>query len=269
MKKICKFLICFIILAACQTYAYADSWGLHFTKDNERPQGNATAEYLAQFDAYFIGCENEKVLYMTFDAGYENDLTAGILDTLKKHEVPAAFFLVGTYIRDHPELILRMAEEGHIVANHTMTHPDMSKLNDKSSFAKELSQVEEHYKNVTGQDIPKFYRPPRGIYNETNLKLAKELGYKTIFWSAAYKDWEDNNQPSREEAFSKLIPRTHPGGIILLHNTSKTNAKILDELLTRYKDMGYRLESLFHLIEKGAVSPTALGTGSVPNWKTP
>ena len=249
MKKISKFLCCLLILAMCHTTAFADSWGLHFPKDGERPNGNATAEYLAQFDSYFIGGADEKVLYLTFDAGYENDLTAGILDTLKKHEVPAAFFLVGTYIRDHPELIKRMVEEGHIVANHTMTHPDMSKLGDKASFEKELNQVEEHYKTVTGQDIPKFYRPPKGIYNETNLKLAQELGYKTIFWSAAYKDWEDNNQPSREEAFSKLIPRTHPGGVILLHNTSKTNAVILDELLTKYKDMGYRLESLHHLVK--------------------
>ena len=250
MKKISKFFICvLLVLVFCSTYAYADNWGLHFPKDGERPQGNATAEYLAQFDAYFIGEESEKVLYLTFDAGYENDLTAGILDVLKKHETPAAFFLVGTYIRDHPELIRRMVNEGHIVANHTMTHPDMSKINSRETFVKELAQVEEHYRNVTGDEIPKFYRPPRGIFSEANLKLAQELGYKTIFWSAAYKDWEDKNQPSREEAFSKLIPRTHPGGVILLHNTSKTNAAILDELLTKYKEMGYRLESLNHLVK--------------------
>jgi len=234
----------------CHTTAYAgDNWGLFFPKEGERPRGNATAEYLAQFDAFFIGAEDEKVLYLTFDAGYENDLTPGILDTLKKHEAPAAFFLVGSYIKNHPELITRMIEENHIVANHTMTHPDMSQIESKESFIKELSQVEEYYRTITGQDMLKFYRPPRGIYSETNLKLAQELGYKTIFWSAAYKDWE-KDQPSKEEAFSKLIPRTHPGAIVLLHNTSKTNATILDELLTRYKEMGYRFESLEHLVEK-------------------
>jgi len=244
-----KFLVSIFIFSLISTTVFAgDNWGLYFPKDNERPRGNATAEYLAQFDAYFIGAEEEKILYLTFDAGFENDLTAGILDTLKKHEVPAAFFLVGTYIKNNPELILRMVDEGHIVANHTMTHPNMSKITSKESFQKELSQVEEHYKTVTGKDLPKFYRPPEGIYSEANLKLAQELGYKTIFWSAAYKDWEDN-QPSKEEAFSKLIPRTHPGGVVLLHNTSKTNAVILDELLGKYKEMGYRFEDLHHLVK--------------------
>jgi len=227
--------------------AKADNWGLHFPKDGGRPTGPATAEHLKQFDAFFIGHENERIMYLTFDAGYENDLTPGILDILKKHEVPAAFFLVGNYIRDYPELIKRMVEEGHIVANHTMTHPNMSKINNKENFAKELSKVEEHYRNATGTEMPRYYRPPRGIYSETNLKHAQELGYTTVFWSAAYKDWEDKNQPSKEEAFSKLLPRAHPGAVILLHNTSKTNAKILDDLLTKYKEMGYRFETLDHL----------------------
>ena len=141
-----------------------------------------------------------------------------------------------------------MVDEGHIVGNHTMNHPDMSKIVNKAAFAKELALVEEQYKAITGTDIPKFYRPPQGTFSESNLKLAKELGYKTIFWSAAYRDWVDTDQPSREEAFSKLIPRAHPGAVILLHNTSRTNSIILDELLTRYKNMGYRFESLDHLV---------------------
>ncbi|MCL1862666.1 MAG: polysaccharide deacetylase family protein [Defluviitaleaceae bacterium] len=244
MKKFICTLVCIILFSNA---VFAESWGVYFPKDGGRPETNATAEHLLQFDAYFIGSEDDKVLYLTFDAGYEIDLTAGMLDVLKKHEVPAAFFLVGTYIRDYPQLVTRMIEEGHIVANHTMTHPDMSKIASKEEFAKELHGVEEIYKNLTGEDIPKFYRPPRGIYNEQNLKNAQELGYKTMFWSTAYKDWERDNQPSREEAFSKLIPRTHPGAIILLHNISKTNADILDELLTKCKDMGYRFESLYHL----------------------
>ena len=198
----------FILTIMFSTTVFAgNDWGLHYPKPGERPRGNATAEYLAQFDAFFIGAEDEKVLYLTFDAGYENNLTEGVLDTLKSHKVPAAFFLVGTYIKKHPELVSRMVAEGHIVANHTMTHPDMSAINNKEIFVKELSQVEEHYREITGKDLPKFYRPPKGVFSEANLKLAKELGYKTIFWSTAYKDWEDNNQPSKEEAFSKLIPR--------------------------------------------------------------
>jgi peptidoglycan-N-acetylmuramic acid deacetylase len=194
-----------------------------------------------------VGAEDDKVIYLTFDAGYESDLTAGILDTLKAHKVPAAFFLVGTYIRDWPDLIKRMVEEGHIVANHSMSHPDMTKLGEEA-FRKELAKVEDIYRNVVGQEIPRFYRPPRGIYNEANLKMAKELGYTTVFWSLAYRDWEKDNQPTRAQAFEKLVPRIHPGAIILLHNTSKTNALILDELLTKYKDLGYRFASLEELL---------------------
>ncbi|MCL2198670.1 MAG: polysaccharide deacetylase family protein [Defluviitaleaceae bacterium] len=242
-----KFICTLVGIILFSNVVIAESWGVYFPKDGGRPETNATAEHLLQYDAYFMGNEDEKVLYLTFDAGYETDLTAGILDILKKQEVPAAFFLVGTYIRDYPQLVTRMVEEGHIVANHTMTHPDMSKIANKEDFAKELSQVEEIYKNLTGEEIPKFYRPPRGVYSEKNLEHAKELGYKTMFWSTAYKDWERDNQPSREEAFSKLIPRTHPGAIILLHNVSQTNADILDELLTKYKEMGYRFESLYDL----------------------
>ena len=242
-------IVCIMVLL-CTTAAYAgENWGLHFPKDGSRPTGPSTAEHLKQFDAYFIGAEDDKIMYMTFDAGYETDLTAGILDVLKKHEVPAAFFLVGNYIRDYPDLINRMVTEGHIVANHTMTHPDMSKISGKDAFAAELSKVEELYKQVTGSEIPRFYRPPKGIYSETNLKHAQELGYKTIFWSATYKDWDEKNQPSKEEAFAKLLPRAHPGAVILLHNTSKTNATILDELLTKYKEMGYRFECLNHLVQ--------------------
>jgi len=239
-----------LLITICGTTVSAgQNWGLHFPKDGSRPTGPVTAEHLLQYDAYFMGAEDDKVLYLTFDAGYEIDLTAGILDTLKTHEVPAAFFLVGNYVRDYPELINRMVAEGHIVANHTMTHPDMSKIGDKAAFAKELARVEEIYTNVTGSEIPRFYRPPKGTFCENNLRHAQELGYKTIFWSAAYKDWEEKNQPTKEEAFAKLLPRAHPGAVILLHNTSKTNALILDELLTKYKEMGYRFESLEHLVK--------------------
>jgi len=257
MKSIKKLILCcllvlsFFPLNICSVQAKSTDWGLGFEKDGQQPTGPVTAEFLKQYDAYFIGSPDEKIIYLTFDAGYENSYTSGILDTLQKHEVPAAFFLVGSYIKNNPELIKRMSEEGHIVANHTMTHPDMSKISNKDSFAKELSQVEEIYKEVTGTDIPKFYRPPKGVYSEANLKHAQELGYKTVFWSLAYRDWEDDKQPSKEQAFSRMIPRIHPGAIILLHNTSKTNFVILDELIVKYKEMGYRFESLQHLASLG------------------
>ena len=224
------------------------SWGLSFRQEGAAPIGNADAAHLRQYDAAYIGNTGEKVLYLTFDAGFENGLTAGILDTLKKHQVSAAFFLVGNYIEKNADLVRRMAAEGHTVGNHTMHHYDMSKLSDKASFSKELTDLEDLYRQTVGQEMPRFYRPPQGIYSEENLKMAKELGYKTVFWSLAYVDWNQDAQPTAEQAFSKLLPRTHDGAVVLLHSTSKTNAEILDQLLTRWKDMGYRfgtIEELF------------------------
>lgn len=227
--------------------ATSGDWGLGYPTPGSTPQGNESAEYLQKFDSYYAGNPNEKVIYLTFDAGFESGLTEAILDTLKVKKVPATFFLVGTYIRDHSELVNRMVKEGHIVANHTMSHPDMSAISNKEAFIKELSKTEEQYKLVTGSDMPKFYRPPRGKYSESNMQMAKDLGYKTIFWSLAYKDWEVNNQPTKEEAFAKLIPRIHPGAVLLLHSTSKTNSLILGELIDRYSELGYEFKGLDHL----------------------
>ena len=223
------------------------NWGLSFQSEGSAPIGPANAQTLAKYDAVYLGDTAEKVLYLTFDAGYENGCTAKILDTLKAHNVPAAFFLVGNYMEKNADLTQRMVEEGHIVGNHTMHHPDMSKLSDKEVFSKELTDLENLFKDVTGKELPKFYRPPQGTYSEENLKLAKELGYKTVFWSLAYVDWQNDRQPSAEYAFEKLLPRTHNGAVVLLHATSATNAQILDELLTKWKDMGYRFASLDEL----------------------
>ena len=192
---------------------------------------------------------NEKVLYLTFDAGYENGCTEKILDVLKKHQVPAAFFLVGNYLEKNADLVRRMVDEGHIVGNHTMHHPDMRKLTDKESFAKELTGLEDLFREVTGKELPKFYRPPQGLYSEENLEMAKEMGYKTVFWSLAYADWNNDSQPTKAYAFEKLLPRTHNGAVVLLHSTSRTNAEILDALLQQWKDMGYTFKSIDTLFE--------------------
>ena len=224
-----------------------DNWGLSFREEGKTPVGNATKEFLAKYDAHYVGKEEEKVIYLTFDAGYENGNTAKILDTLKKHEVPAAFFLVGNYIDRAPELVVRMRDEGHIVGNHTLSHPDMSKIAEEEKFSVELSSLAEKYKTLCGEDMKKFYRPPQGKFSETNLQMAQKLGYKTVFWSLAYVDWYEDKQPSRDEAIKTLTSRIHPGAVVLLHSTSKTNAEILDELLTKWKGMGYSFRSVEEL----------------------
>ena len=194
------------------------AWGLSFKSSGQAPLGPSSREKLTQYNAAYVGSSEEKVLYLTFDAGYENGCTEKILDTLQKHNVKAAFFLVGNYLEKIFYFCLKKTGSSN--------------------------EAEDLFRQITGKELPKYYRPPQGIYSEENLKLAKELGYKTVFWSLAYKDWENDNQPTKDYALGKLIPRTHNGAVILLHSTSKTNAQVLEELLTQWKAAGYRFETI-------------------------
>lgn len=229
------------------------SWGLSFPEEGCPPVIDTTKEALERYDAVYLGDACEKRIYLTFDAGYENGGTAQILDALKKHQAPAAFFLVGNYLEQNPELVQRMVSEGHMVGNHTYHHYDMSCISNPEEFAKELHSLEDLYEQIIGEPMEKYYRPPQGIYSEENLRQAKELGYRTVFWSLAYVDWQNDAQPTAEEAFSKLIPRLHNGAVVLLHSTSKTNAEILDELLTRWEEMGYTFGTLDELYPEAAM----------------
>ena len=223
-----------------------ENWGLGFggVKEGAQPTGNATAEELKKYDAYYVGKPDQKVIYLTFDCGYENGNTGAILDALKKHNAPATFFVVGHYVESAPDMVKRMIKEGHTVGNHTYHHPDMSAISNLSAFQKEMDDVANAFKEVTGTDMSMYYRPPQGKYSTNNLNMAKQLGYSTFFWSLAYVDWNVDKQPSHEEAFKKLTERVHPGAVVLLHNTSKTNGEILDELLTKWEEMGYAFGTL-------------------------
>lgn len=236
--------------------AAAHEWGLSFQKDNEPPVPNVSAEELRPYNAFYCGEAGRKRLYLTFDAGYENGNTAPILDALKKHGAPGTFFVVGSYIKENPDLIRRMIDEGHTVGNHTYHHPNMSEK-DEASFKKELNDLAALFEETTGAKLPLFYRPPEGKFSDENLKWAQELGYKTIFWSLAYVDWKPNAQPSHQTAFDKLLPRTHDGAIVLLHSTSATNAAILDELLTRWEEQGYTFGTLDELGAEPSAAPSS------------
>ncbi len=230
-----------------------ENWGLGFGKEGQKPVGNASASEMAKYNAYFCAEGEEKVLYLTFDCGYENGNTEAILDALKKHNAPATFFVVGHFLESAPEIAKRMVGDGHTVGNHTYHHPDMSKLSEKSAFKKELDDVGAKFKEITGAELSMYYRPPQGKYSINNLMMAQELGYSTFFWSLAYVDWNQDKQPSHEEAFKKLCGRVHPGAIVLLHSTSQTNGEIMDELLTKWEEMGYTFRPLSDFTE---------GTGS-------
>lgn len=225
----------------------SENWGLGFGTEGKPPTGNASAEELKKYNAYFIGDTTQNTIYLTFDCGYENGNTEPILDALKKHDVKATFFVVGNFLETSPEIVKRMIAEGHTVGNHTYHHLDMSSISSMDAFKKETQDVENLFEQITGTPITKFYRPPQGKYNIENLKMAQELGYHTFFWSLAYVDWYQDKQPTKDEAFGKLLKRIHPGAIVLLHSTSSTNAQILDELLTKWEEMSYTIKPLTEL----------------------
>ncbi|GAA0075908.1 hypothetical protein UT300005_02860 [Clostridium sp. CTA-5] len=213
-------------------------------KDQIAEGPKESLSFLKENDAYFLGDTSEKVIYLTFDEGYENGNTGKILDILKEVNVPAAFFVVKPYIKTEPELIKRMVDEGHLVCNHSSHHPSMAQIHDKEKFEKEFTEVEEAYKEVTGKDMPKYFRPPMGKYSKESLEMTKGLGYKSIFWSFAYKDWLVKNQPTENYGIKKIMNGAHPGCIMLLHAVSDTNTKILGTVIKDLQSEGYEFKSL-------------------------
>lgn len=225
------------------------NWYFNPRQDHKQPDPIKEASFFKNYNTYYVGDKDEKVIYLTFDAGYENGYTDLLLDTLKKHNAPANFFVVEHYIKSNPELVKRMVNEGHLVCNHSKSHVSMASIDDLDKFKDEILSVEKAYKEVTGKDMPKYFRPPMGKFSEKSLKYTQDLGYSTIFWSFAYVDWYDSNQPSHEHAKDKIYSRTHPGAIVLLHSNSQTNAEILDEVLTHWENEGYKIKSLDYLIK--------------------
>ena len=189
----------------------------------------------------------DKVVYLTFDAGYENGNIEKILDVLKEEKVVATFFILDNVIIKNMDLVKRMIDEGHTVANHTFKHKDMSKINNIEDFEKELYLLEDLYEKSFGIPMGKYYRPPEGKFTEENLKWAQDLGYKTIMWSFAYADWDNNNQPSEEYALNKILNNLHNGEVMLLHPTSSTNAKIMKDLIESIKKQGFRFGDMDEL----------------------
>ncbi len=188
--------------------------------------------------------EDKKVIYLTIDEGYENGYTADILDTLKEKNVKTIFFITGTYLRDNPELIKRMVQEGHLVGNHTNNHPSMPKQS-VQTFVNELVTVEKLYEKLIGEgNRMNFYRPPAGGYSERDLCIAQQMGYSTVFWSFTYSDYLTDKQPPEQEAFDNIINSLHNGEVLLLHAVSKTNTAILGRIIDRARELGYEFRRI-------------------------
>ncbi len=227
------------------------SWYCKHRKDHLQPSADTCISFIEEYNGYYIDkkhgdkCE-DKVIYLTFDAGYENGNIAKILDILKEENITGAFFVLGHLIDNNTQLVMRMFDEGHLVCNHTFSHrPMVGKTKDE--FRCELGKLEKLCLEKTGHTMSHYYRPPEGRFDEESMRYANELGYKTVFWSFAYADWDNNKQMSNESAEKKILENIHNGEIMLLHPTSATNAQILKDIIKELKSEGFRFGSLDEL----------------------
>lgn len=221
----------------CHSHGPASGGEAHFT----------VKEFQKHFDKYgaltLDTVSTEKRLYLTFDCGYEyNNLTSKILDTLKEKQVPAAFFCTLHHIKSQPELITRMIKEGHIVGNHSDTHPSFADISRKQ-MAQEIENCDNFLREEYGYSA-KFFRFPAGEYNDSALDLVSSIGFTSVFWSVAYSDWDVNNPKGRDYAVKTVMERLHPGAVILLHAVSQDNAEALGEIIDKARSEGYEFYSL-------------------------
>lgn len=240
-----------IVSALCLNISAAEvyNWYCKRTKDHSKPPLPEEFEFIGACGGHYIGLSDEKKIYLTFDAGYENGNVEKILDILKENETPAAFFVLSNLVSTNTDLVKRMANEGHLVCNHTSKHKDMSKINDREAFEKELKALEDIYKEKTGRELAKYFRPPEGKFTKQTLEFANNMGYKTVFWSFAYADWDNNSQMNESAAKTKILDNIHDGAVILLHPTSATNAAILGDVIKELKDRGYTFGTLDELVQ--------------------
>lgn len=254
IKKLASIFIiyCFILLSGIPVQAATQSWNMKRVV-GERPIFPDNAEYALQHSCYALdeaaSISGEKLLYLTFDSGYENGNTSKILDVLKEKDVPATFFILKLMIEKENNLVKRMIADGHTVANHTKNHKNLTKLTDEE-IKMNLQELEVLALENLEYNMPTFFRYPEGRYDSRTVECLEKLGYKTFFWSLAYADWDNNNQPSCNVAVETLTKFTHPGAIVLLHPTSATNAEILPTLIDRWRDMGYSFGKLEDLIKR-------------------
>ena len=254
MKKIITLLIVLAVVLSLgiKTSAESYSWYVIRNKDNKQPKADPRYSFIEKYNGFYLNKSynddaRDKVIYLTFDVGYSNENLESILDTLQEENVNAAFFILSNLIIKSPDVVKRMANEGHLVCNHTSKHLDISRVSDKSEIETQVKRLEDLYSGLTGKEMDKYFRPPEGRFSEESLSFINSLGYKTVFWSFAYADWDNENQPSAESAKKKIYENLHNGEIMLLHPTSRTNAEILKEVIVELKARGYRFGTLDEL----------------------
>lgn len=240
-----------LLVPALYVSAKEDHWYCKRNSDHKQPIIDSDFSYIEKSGGIYVDknhsdSSEEKVIYLTFDVGYENGNVKTILDILNKENVRGSFFILGNVIERNPDLIKQMYSDGHLICNHTFTHQNLvGKSEDE--FIKEITALEEAYKKLTGREMAKFFRPPEGTFDRVMLTRAQALGYKTVFWSFAYADWDNDKQMSEKMAMKKILDNLHNGEIMLLHPTSKTNAAIMKELIMELRSQGYRFATLNEL----------------------
>src|SRR5690625_7268 len=239
--------ITFSIFSSGHPVVASYGWGCRLATREQPPNVGTYEQMLADDLAIYIGDTENKLIYLTFDNGYEQGYTGDILTILRKHNVPATFFVTGHYVKTAPDLVKRMVDEGHIVGNHSYHHPDFTTMT-KTDIAKELTLVETAVRKLTDQKEMIYMRPPRGTFNEQTLRWVNELGYVHIFWSLAFKDWETNKQRGWQYAYDQIMQQIHPGAILLLHTVSADNANALEKVIIELKRRGYTFKSLDDLV---------------------
>lgn len=221
-------------------------------KNDHVPSGSGEIVPINDYNGYYLDRkveQEDKVVYLTFDCGYENGFTPSILDTLAEKNVKAMFFLTKSFVTSNPEYVKRMKEEGHLIGNHTVRHLSSPSLTPEE-LQEELREVENAVLEQTGYSLDPFFRPPMGAYSERTLKVAQDMGYSTIFWSIAYYDYNVNDQPGKEYVLDHFNTYYHNGAIVLMHNTSQSNAEALGEVIDLWHEQGYRFATLTELVEK-------------------
>lgn len=254
MNKNFIFVSCLIIMIFFHAdLIFAAGWGFKKSTNNNIPDIGSYENILKNNLVFYADKHTKKDIYLTFDNGYEAGYTKDILKVLKEENTPATFFVTGHYVEEEPEIIKQMDKDGHIIGNHSYHHPDFTSLN-KSEIKQELDYVQEAVEEITGNDSMKYVRPPRGTFNEETLKWTEELGYVSVFWSLAFKDWERNKQKGEMYAYEQIMDQIHPGAIILLHTVSEDNAKALKKVIQQLKKDGYTFKSLDDLLWKELLS---------------
>jgi peptidoglycan-N-acetylmuramic acid deacetylase len=251
VKKYLKYILFLLILTLLTDIPVlagkAYNWFFKAVSDHSQPVVFGGNKMPDKYGAIYLGSPDDKVIYLTFDAGYENGNVEKILDILKEHSVPAAFFILPELPRNYSQLVRRMANEGHLVCNHSYTHRDLSGITDYNEFSEELTKLEEVCQNSAGVAMAKYFRPPKGVFSEKNLEHLQIAGYVPVFWSFAYPDWDNRAQKDVDWAYNKIMSNVHNGMVILLHPTSATNVAVLGRVITDLKAMGYRFGTLDEL----------------------